>query len=94
MNIEIKSVKIKDGKPEITYFPLDENGNHLATQTFESGPKCHDDFSNKINSLAIHHALMSGYLKPGSVKNIEDYNDKDKLIEDFSPFRIYDKRQR
>jgi hypothetical protein len=39
MNIEIKSVKIKDSKPLVIYFPLDENGDHQAELTYDKGPK-------------------------------------------------------
>ena len=83
MNIEIKSVKIKDSKPLIVYFPLDENGEHQAELTFDKGPKCHEDFERKLEVLSSHFALLTGYLRSGSIKAIEDYEDKDGTVQSF-----------
>ena len=84
MSIEIKSVKIKDSKPIIEFFQLDENGEHEALQTYQSGPKCHPDFEKTIEKLKIHLAMMTYYLNPGSVKKIDTYEDKGGLVESFS----------
>lgn len=71
MSIEIKSVKIKDGKPLVIYFPLNDNGEHQAELTYDKGPKCHADFENKLAALAVHFPLLTGYVKHSSVKKIE-----------------------
>ena len=83
MNIEIKSVKIKDSKPFISYFQLDENGNHEAEQDYKKGPKCHEDFINKLNALAIHYALLTYYLNLGPIKKVENYDDKSQILDSF-----------
>ena len=90
MNIEIKSVKIKDSKPEVVYFPLNENGDHQSEITYNKGPKCHDDFERKLETLSIHFALLTGYLRPGGIKTIEEYQDNDGTVQSFkvSAFHI------
>lgn len=77
MNIEIKSVKIKDSKPLIVYFPLDENGEHQAELTFDKGPKCHPDFEKSLEKLKNHLPLLTGYLKHSSVKEIESLDENE-----------------
>lgn len=83
MNIEIKSVKIKDSKPLIAYFPLDENGEHKAEITYDKGPKCHEDFNKKLEALAVHFAILTGYINPSPIKAIEDFEDKHQTVESF-----------
>ncbi len=72
MNTEIKSVKIKDSKPVIVYFPLDENGEHQAEITYDKGPKCHPDFEKKLDELKSHAAMLTYFINPTSTKSIED----------------------
>jgi hypothetical protein len=83
MNIEIKSVKIKDSKPLVIYFPLDDNGEHQAELTYDKGPKCHEDFEKKMDNLKVHFTLLTGYLKPGPIKNIEKVIE-DEIVKSFS----------
>lgn len=80
MEIQIKSIKIKDDYPVIVYSQL-VDGNKTGKLTFEDGSKAHQDFIKTLPPLAAHYAILTGYIKPGPIKDITKLDDP--ILADF-----------
>lgn len=78
---KVKLIKGGDNGIEISTVKLEANKSTTKANE-EHSAAVHVDFKAAMTSLAIHFGLLSDYLKPSQVKNIDKYDVE--LIKDFT----------
>jgi hypothetical protein len=81
MEKKIRKVKIEDDTLVLSYSYKDETGELVTVENEKHKARFHNDLRTAFNNMAIHLAIMTGYVNPGQVKNIE--TPKPELSEDF-----------
>jgi hypothetical protein len=81
MEIEIRSVKLKKNSSPVLSYHQTVDDRKSGELTYEKGPGAHPDFKGKVSKLAVHYGILTGYIKPGAIKNIAEYADP--IVESF-----------
>jgi hypothetical protein len=78
--MRLKKAKLKDDQLEVTYTErLEDGSNKTVSETYDR--KAHPDLIQAFKNLAIHLAILTGYVSVKQVKNIE--TPKEELTEGF-----------
>jgi hypothetical protein len=81
MEKKIKKVKIEDDTLVLSYSYRDDTNEPVVVEGEKHKARFHDDLRQAFKNLSIHLAIMTGYINPAQVKNIE--TPKAELSEDF-----------
>src|SRR5688572_8063167 len=79
---KIKKVKIKDDQLIVTYSTKDAKGEPVTVENEKHSAPFHDDLLTAFGNLRIHLAVMTGFVSPSQVKQIQ--TPKEELYEDFT----------